>query len=364
MSAEPLPIYVGPAYVGWRSWRILKWETPGQPASVRLCASGTHGLPKVWQPGRALEAVCGKFETTHDAPWFDCECGIHAYAIRDAAEAHLAEFAGGSNGDGVLGWAFGRVSLWGRIVEHEVGWRAQYAYPYELTVYGTEELAQAVRQVYMVDVDTLPPHELPQEEEEQSTAPPTLSSHYSRDPFSYTRDGRWRSDGEQRYLVTEVLRAGVALRARDLIEAIFAGLDAEDEPDIGDVTSLGHLLYKMALAGEVRRVRRAGGGSRVYWSHPERVLTDAHGFVESDPRQEHLDKDLVFVEALCEAGRGETATVKDVMAVLSEAAGEEQKSQCWSGTIARCQWRGWMEPGESRRSYKPTRLGGAVAAGA
>jgi len=49
--------------------------------------------------------------------------------------------------------AIGRVSLWGRVVENVDGWRAEYAYPYELAVRrGDEATLAALRRAYLVDV--------------------------------------------------------------------------------------------------------------------------------------------------------------------------------------------------------------------
>jgi hypothetical protein len=153
VSAAP-DVYVGPAFVGWRSWRILPFERLGEPSSVRLCASGTRGIPKVWEPGQATRALCGKFSTTHEAPSPGCECGVHAYRTRERAEAHLESFREG-NGADVLGWAFGRVSLWGRVVECEHGWRAEYAYPYAVEVHADPNVADAVLRLYGIDVERL-----------------------------------------------------------------------------------------------------------------------------------------------------------------------------------------------------------------
>jgi hypothetical protein len=169
VSAAP-EVYAGPAFVGWRSWRILPFERLGEATSVRLCASGTQGIPKVWEPGRATVAVCGKFRTTHEAPWPGCECGVYGYRTREAAEDHLEQFREG-NGEYVLGWAFGRVSLWGRIVECEHGWRAQQAYPYAIDVYAEPPVAAALRRLYGVDVEQRPPFEpLPEVEEEDEVS--------------------------------------------------------------------------------------------------------------------------------------------------------------------------------------------------
>ena len=49
--------------------------------------------------------------------------------------------------------AIGRVSLWGRVLARENGFRAQYAYPYELFLIGGEDvLARELRRLYAVDV--------------------------------------------------------------------------------------------------------------------------------------------------------------------------------------------------------------------
>jgi hypothetical protein len=56
--------------------------------------------------------------------------------------------------------ALGRVSLWGRYVEAEAGYRAEYAYPFELFLFPLTRpfdgsLAGLVRERYAVDVGIL-----------------------------------------------------------------------------------------------------------------------------------------------------------------------------------------------------------------
>lgn len=70
----------------------------------------------------AAEARC----TLHDAPQLQCTCGIHAATDLDEliippSGAHLLV-------------AVGQVSLWGRVEEHDTGYRAKYAYPYSLEI--------------------------------------------------------------------------------------------------------------------------------------------------------------------------------------------------------------------------------------
>lgn len=115
--------YISPI-VGYRVWT---WDTTGLKS---LCAQR-------WHPGQALEARCkastvvgtiaGRTETandTHDAPEANCTCGIHAAKTFD----HFRK--GGYERYGI----HGEVYLWGKVVQHELGYRAQFAYPRNLII--------------------------------------------------------------------------------------------------------------------------------------------------------------------------------------------------------------------------------------
>lgn len=139
--------------VGWRCWRILPYETLTGEASVRLCAVGTLGLPKVWEPLAPTRAVCSAYDSHHAAPRFDHECGVWALSDRTAARRRMVAFMQSQGGDPV-GWAFGQVSLWGRVIEHAEGYRAEFAYPLALTVECPDErVAAMLRGLYAVDVE-------------------------------------------------------------------------------------------------------------------------------------------------------------------------------------------------------------------
>lgn len=87
-----------------------------------------------WFPRHPLSAVCradrsgsisGLSKVTHNVaelPCFTCSCGI--YAAKTVEHLHQC-------GHGKFGIR-GEVKLWGRVVEHERGWRAQFAYPKSL----------------------------------------------------------------------------------------------------------------------------------------------------------------------------------------------------------------------------------------
>jgi len=98
--------------IGWRAW-IASTEPPRLWSLAR---------PATWAPGELVEA--------HATPTSDPRAGIHAF--RTCAEA-LGEFMGGW-GDGLV---LGSVAMWGQVVEHERGFRAQYAYPQTLVLPGS-----------------------------------------------------------------------------------------------------------------------------------------------------------------------------------------------------------------------------------
>jgi preprotein translocase subunit YajC len=94
--------------VGWRVWR---WDAAG--------LSSLNGKP--WPPRQPLAAKCGagNAHEAHELPHLDCTCGVYASKSRE----HLRQL--GYDGRGIRG----EVHLWGTVVEHELGWRAQFAYP-------------------------------------------------------------------------------------------------------------------------------------------------------------------------------------------------------------------------------------------
>lgn len=122
--------------LGWRVWHIrdgklLSWVKPDQ-----------------WPAGARLEARCRRLRGCGGAPRAGHTCGIYAARTRELARALLDELPGLP---GPV--ALGRASLWGRVIENVDGWRAQYAYPYDLElVGGTTADAAALRRAYAVDV--------------------------------------------------------------------------------------------------------------------------------------------------------------------------------------------------------------------
>ncbi len=98
----------------WRAWAIVELD-----GALRL-SSLTR--PERWDPRTPVTAICR--HPTHLRPRRFCTCGVYAVP-RPELLAGLGPIAGG---------VIGQVSLWGRVVEHERGLRAEAAYPARLAL--------------------------------------------------------------------------------------------------------------------------------------------------------------------------------------------------------------------------------------
>jgi len=112
--------------VGWRTWRTTR--RGGQWWLQAL------GQSTAWEPKKKVEAACimsGRPTVSgtgdHPAPQKDCTCGFWAFKNVDMLPGAVA---GQCNDSQIT--VMGSVDLWGRVVETENGFRAQYAYPKEL----------------------------------------------------------------------------------------------------------------------------------------------------------------------------------------------------------------------------------------
>lgn len=123
------------ALTGYRAWNV---------ASHGLLASSTG---YAWLPRKAKAAKCLQHENTRmhwhpetgelmAAPVLGCSCGYYAYKIAVGPQHTPLE-------------VHGEVKLWGRIIEHEDGYRAQFAYPSRLRC-ADPRLAARLRFLYGV----------------------------------------------------------------------------------------------------------------------------------------------------------------------------------------------------------------------
>lgn len=125
---EGLPDFVEPL-LGWRAWKV--WAPPTGSDSCPAFSSVILDTP--WAPrirvsaehSFDLGAKCrGLLE-------MDCSCGVYAFTDPVDSFVYLTTVR-----DRLLGRsvevALGTVSLWGKVVECERGYKAQYAYPYHI----------------------------------------------------------------------------------------------------------------------------------------------------------------------------------------------------------------------------------------
>ena len=105
---ERAPDLAGPI-LGWRVWRIA---VDGELVSAYT--------PAGWPARAPIVARCYEHPGQHEAPHEQCVCGVYA-----CDDANAALFYAHRSGSAVVG----RTKLWGRVVEHEAGWRAERSYP-------------------------------------------------------------------------------------------------------------------------------------------------------------------------------------------------------------------------------------------
>jgi hypothetical protein len=127
------PLVLGPVQA-YRSWHI-RWHY-GQPVlgsvfhSTLWPASGP--LHATCERGTGLLTACLRrfFSSpqTHAAPEWGCECGVYALARLDGDPGPRLSPAYESGGIRVKGV----VLLWGRVIQHTQGYRAEYARPLKL----------------------------------------------------------------------------------------------------------------------------------------------------------------------------------------------------------------------------------------
>jgi hypothetical protein len=134
--------------LAWRSWRLR--IDPDTHVVQPVLESCVYGEP--WPERQAFTAYC----PAHELPDPACGCGIYAVTTRETA----LEWAGWAQSALPNPIVLGRVQLWGRVLPHSAGYRAQLAYPYELGVLADETLHVAdarrlerlLQAAYLVDI--------------------------------------------------------------------------------------------------------------------------------------------------------------------------------------------------------------------
>jgi hypothetical protein len=122
----PAPEHSTEPILGWRAWRLHRNDA----GALRIAPT----TPRAdWEPAVAMHARCSgahtrmymvfnpELEAAHRSPEPGCTCGLHAMK-------EPRRLARGNRGAGVVG----RVAMWGRVLEHSRGFRAEFAYPSRL----------------------------------------------------------------------------------------------------------------------------------------------------------------------------------------------------------------------------------------
>ncbi len=141
-GSKPVPGYVE----GWRRWRLRE-----MPEGLRLLSLWDDS---VW-PARARMAAHRRL-SCHGA-------GLYAYrrlhlAVRDAT---AFQGAGPRSLAGPQPQVFGRVALWGRVIECERGWQGEFGYPQVLYVVGlADDVRDALQRDYAIEVYAVTAKEL------------------------------------------------------------------------------------------------------------------------------------------------------------------------------------------------------------
>jgi len=115
LAEELAPLRATEPVLAWRAW-TLTGRANGSRLLLRPVGSRSHP----WPPLKAARAVCRRTASLHVAPDLGCTCGLHG--------THGWDILRRTRSPAVIG----TVAMWGRVVEHEMGYRGEYAYPQRL----------------------------------------------------------------------------------------------------------------------------------------------------------------------------------------------------------------------------------------
>lgn len=131
-------LYVEPLET-WRMWKFGYTyddrQIPDLPFNTvlkepRLVSTGINisSISQTpWKPKAKTPAVHWREEKAHRAPQVACKCGY--WSFKKPVDL-VTNFFGQYTTN-----VFGKVSIWGRVIEGSIGYRSEYAYPIEVWVY-------------------------------------------------------------------------------------------------------------------------------------------------------------------------------------------------------------------------------------
>jgi len=103
------------ALSAWRAWGLA-----GSRDGSEVHLLPVAGRPRPWPAAEPARATCRRHHRR--VPDLACRCGLHAMRLADPLRR--------TRDPAVVG----TVALWGRIVEHEFGFRAELGYPQRLSL--------------------------------------------------------------------------------------------------------------------------------------------------------------------------------------------------------------------------------------
>ncbi len=117
LPALPKALVAGPI-VGWRLWAV---DRDGILYGV--------GHRKAWPMGEPMRAACvSEGWVRHPAPVAGCQCGVYGVKQREMVPVWTYH---ANEGEQIV---LGQVALWGRVIEHRDGYRAEWGYPARIVV--------------------------------------------------------------------------------------------------------------------------------------------------------------------------------------------------------------------------------------
>jgi hypothetical protein len=140
ISKTSAPDYIEPFY-GWRAWH-LSIANPERPRLVSITRSQTWEHPHIQAQCFAMHTIMGSrvchrstTDSPIEAPNDKCTCGIYsAKRLHDVTQYVATDYASYSV-YGPTVKVLGIVKSWGKIIEHERGFRAEFAAPVLLCLF-------------------------------------------------------------------------------------------------------------------------------------------------------------------------------------------------------------------------------------
>jgi hypothetical protein len=156
------------------------------------------GNDTIYVPREKIEAHCEQYSTIgtlihpkdhseQPAPHLTCMCGIYAYKEKPRLLREIRNIYSGlrlvANNRYVP--IYGEINLWGKVIEHEDGYRAQFGYPKRLwCTPAIEPLAGWIGYVYGVPCEVMPSGD---DEEIKINSPRSIIPKMNRPCYGMTR---------------------------------------------------------------------------------------------------------------------------------------------------------------------------------